>query len=179
MYNGLLESCGNQIIQSRNQPKTIEQQQDIIDVVESDVPDVVNDKAVDARARGYRMVNGYRVDRPSPIRSNQGANTEIRFSTKDAVPGGFAVIEAGSLQPSHVNGQRNPYFFINEAQPKDRVDDASIKAADDIASAIRPEEITGGVTAYTGRLFKEITVAQRLESCISLMQSKARFTRII
>ena len=140
----------NQIIQSRNQPKTIEQQQDIIDVVESDVPDVVNDKAVDARARGYRMVNGYRVDRPSPIRSNQGANTEIRFSTKDAVPGGFAVIEAGSLQPSHVNGQRNPYFFINEAQPKDRVDDASIKAADDIASAIRPEEITGGVTAYTG-----------------------------
>ena len=139
----------NQVIQSRNQPATTEQQ-NISDVVESDVPDVVNDKAIDARARGYRMVNGYRVDRPSPVRSNQGAEIEIRFSTKDAVPGSFAVVEASSLQPSHVNGQRNPYFFINEAQPKDRVDDASIKAADDIASAIRPEEITGGVTAYTG-----------------------------
>lgn len=139
----------NQVVQSRNQPATIEQQ-NISDVVESDVPDVVNEKAVDARARGYRMVNGYRVDRPSPVRSNKGSETEIRFSTKDAIPGSFAVVEAGSLQPSHVNGQRNPYFFINEAQPKDRVDDASIKAADDIASAIRPEEITGGVTAYTG-----------------------------
>lgn len=114
------------------------------------VPDVVNDKASDARQRGYRMVNGQRVDRQEQIPMQQGRETDVRFSQNDTAKARFAIVDATYLQPSHIGGVRNSLFFIDEAQPKDRVDNASVMAADRMARDIRPEEITGGVTAYTG-----------------------------
>lgn len=114
------------------------------------VPDVVNDKASDARQRGYRMINGQRVDRQEQIPMQQGRETDVRFSQNDTAKARFAIVDATYLQPSHIGGVRNSLFFIDEAQPKDRVDNASVMAADRIARDIRPEEITGGVTAYTG-----------------------------
>ena len=60
------------------------------------------------------------------------------------------MVEVESLQPSHKKGLRNNSFFITEAQPKERVDKASQEAASKIAQNINPNEITGGVTAYTG-----------------------------
>ncbi len=114
------------------------------------VPDVVNDKASDARQRGYRMVNGQRVDRQEQIPMQQGRETDVRFSQNDTAKAKFAIVDATYLQPSHIGGVRNSLFFIDEAQPKDRVDNASVMAADRMARDIRPEEITGGVTAYTG-----------------------------
>ena len=114
------------------------------------VPDVVNDKASDARQRGYRMVNGQRVDRQEQIPMQQGRETDVRFSQNDTAKSKFAIVDATYLQPSHIGGVRNSLFFIDEAQPKDRVDNASVMAADRMARDIRPEEITGGVTAYTG-----------------------------
>lgn len=114
------------------------------------VPDVVNDKASDARQRGYRMVNGQRVERQEQIPMQKGRETDVRFSQNDTAKAKFAIVDATYLQPSHIGGVRNSLFFIDEAQPKDRVDNASVMAADRMARDIRPEEIAGGVTAYTG-----------------------------
>ena len=116
----------------------------------SGVPDMIDDKPQDARARGYRRVNGYKVDRQNPIQGLQGNNVSIRFSDDVIANGKISVIEAEQLQPSHIDGQRNPAHFIDEAQPKERNDEASILSAKKIAGNIRPEEITASVTAYTG-----------------------------
>ena len=114
------------------------------------VPDFVEDKASDARARGYRRVNGDKVDRQEPLAAVQGKEVQVKFDDKNIPSGHIALIDADELQPSHKNGQRNPLHFIDEAQPKERKDDASKEAARKIASNIRPEEITSSVTAYTG-----------------------------
>lgn len=114
------------------------------------VPDFVEDKASDARARGYRRVNGDKVNRQEPLAAVQGKDVQVKFDDKNIPSGYVALIDADELQPSHKNGQRNPLHFIDEAQPKERKDDASKEAARKIASNIRPEEITSSVTAYTG-----------------------------
>lgn len=114
------------------------------------VPDFVEDKAIDARARGYRRVNGDKVDRQEPIDATKGKEVQVKFDDDNIPIGHIAIIEANQLQPSHKNGQRNPQHFIDEAQPKERKDDASVGAARKIAANIRPEEITSSVTAYTG-----------------------------
>lgn len=114
------------------------------------VPDFVEDKAIDARARGYRRVNGDKVDRQEPINATKGKEVQVKFDDDNIPRGHVAIIEANQLQPSHKNGQRNPQHFIDEAQPKERKDDASVGAARKIAANIRPEEITSSVTAYTG-----------------------------
>ena len=114
------------------------------------VPDMVDDTPQAARARGYRRVNGHKVDRQQPLQAVQGREVAVKFGD-DAMPRGrVALIDAGQLQPSHIDGQRNPLHFIDEAQPKERNDEASVLSARKIAAAIRPEEITSSVTAYTG-----------------------------
>ena len=135
-----------QVVQEVASQEQVETSQSLDDAV----PDVVNDKASDARQRGYRMVNGQRVDRQDQIPMQQGRETDVRFSQNDTAKAKFAIVDATYLQPSHIGGVRNSLFFIDEAQPKDRVDNASVMAADRMARDIRPEEITGGVTAYTG-----------------------------
>ena len=114
------------------------------------VPDFVEDTPQDARARGYRRVNGYKVDRQEPVAAKQGKEVQVKFDDKNIPTGHVALIDASQLQPSHTGGQRNPLHFIDEAQPKERKDDASVMSAQKIAANIRPEEITSSVTAYTG-----------------------------
>lgn len=114
------------------------------------VPDFVYDTPQDARARGYRRVNGEKVDRQQSIPARQGREVQVKFDDKNIPTGHVALIEANQLQPSHLNGLRNPLHFIDEAQPKERNDDASVMSARRIAANIRPEEITSSVTAYTG-----------------------------
>ena len=114
------------------------------------VPDIIDDTPQDARARGYRRVNGEKVDRQAPLTAHQGKEVQVKFDDKNIPTGHVALIEAGQLQPSHINGRRNPFHFIDEAQPKERNDEASVMSARRIAANIRPEEITSSVTAYTG-----------------------------
>lgn len=114
------------------------------------VPDIVEDVPKDARARGYRRVNGHKVDRQEPLQTVQGKEVNVKFSNDVVVPGNVTVIDASLLQPSHIQGVRNPLHFIDEAQPKERNDEASVLAARKIAENIRPEEITSSITAYTG-----------------------------
>lgn len=114
------------------------------------VPDIVDDTPQDARERGFRRVNGYKIDRQKPLQSVNGKEIAVRFSNDVIANGHVAVIDAEQLQPSHIQGVRNPLHFIDEAQPKERNDEASIVSAQRIAKNIRPEEITSSVTAYTG-----------------------------
>ena len=114
------------------------------------VPDIIDDTPQDARARGYRRVNGEKVDRQAPLAARQGKEVLVKFDDKNIPTGHVALIEVGQLQPSHINGRRNPFHFIDEAQPKERNDEASVMSARRIAAGIRPEEITSSVTAYTG-----------------------------
>lgn len=116
------------------------------------VPEMALDKPQDARARGFRNVNGEKVYRQEPLQAKQGEEVSVMFSTNpgDTPKGRVAVIEAGQLQPSHIDKQRNPLHFIDEAQPKERTDQASMHGAMKIASGIRPEIITTTGTAYTG-----------------------------
>ena len=121
---------------------------------EQQAPPVVDDsrdKPSDARARGFKVVNGVRYDRQTEMKSAKfGNEVETKFAKGVTAKGRRAIVEANELQPSHINGAENPLFFSPERQPKDRTDAVSAKRADEIASHINPEEITGGVTAYTG-----------------------------
>lgn len=114
------------------------------------VPDIVDDTPQDARARGYRRVSGHKIDRQEPLQAVHGKEVAVRFSDDAIANGRVAVIDAAQLQPSHIQGVRNPFHFIDEAQPKERNDEASVVSARKIAENIRPEEITSSVTAYTG-----------------------------
>ena len=114
------------------------------------VPDIIDDTPKDARARGFRRVNGYKIDRQEPLAVVMGKDVQVKFADNNIQNGRVAVIDASNLQPSHLNGVRNPAHFIDEAQPKERNDDVSIMSVDKIARNIRPEEITSSVTAYTG-----------------------------
>ncbi|MBD5414840.1 MAG: hypothetical protein HDR46_00990 [Bacteroides sp.] len=115
------------------------------------VPDWIVDTPADARTRGYRRNGPQKVDRPEIIDNHAiGNSVEVKFGDDVMPTGNIAIIEASQLQPSHRDGQRNPYHFLDEAQPKERKDAASRFAASKIAEAIRPEEITSSVTAFTG-----------------------------
>lgn len=114
------------------------------------VPDITDDTPQDARARGFRRVNGYKAERQGNIDARQGKEVEVKFAKGVSAKGRVAVMDAAKLQPSHIRGQRNPLHFIDEAQPKERKDAASMTAAEEIARNIRPEEATSSTTAYTG-----------------------------
>ena len=119
------------------------------------VPDWRKDTAEAARARGFRMVDGERVDRQgeedmSVPEGREASQVRVKFDNKNQVDGVMTVIEASELQPSHLNGSDNPRFMIPEAQPKTEFGSDRISSAEDMAKNMNPEEITGGVTAFTG-----------------------------
>lgn len=114
------------------------------------IPEWHMDTPENARKRGVRRFSGQMFTRQEPVQGVVGNEVEVKFSQKDLPKGRVAVIEASQLQPSHVQGQRNPMFFIEEAQPKNRAEAVSMFAAKEMAVGIRPKEITGSVTAYTG-----------------------------
>ena len=114
------------------------------------IPDIIDDTPQDARARGYRRINGHLIERQQPIQIIQGKETEVEFSNSTRPKGHYALIESSQLQPSHIHGNRNPLHFLDEAQPKERNDEASIVSTQKIAGNIRPATITTGETAYVG-----------------------------
>ena len=119
------------------------------------VPDWRKDTAEAARARGYRMVDGERVERQAEADMDvpegmEGSRVDVKFDNRNIVDGVMTVIEADELQPSHLDGRANPLFMIPEAQPKKEFGSDRMKSADDMARNMNPAEITGGVTAFTG-----------------------------
>lgn len=114
------------------------------------IPEWHLDTPENARKRGVRRFSGQMFTRQEPVQGVPGKEVEVKFSQKDLPKGRVAVIDAMQLQPSHMQGQRNPMFFIEEAQPKNRAEAVSMFAAKEMAEGIRPQEITGSATAYTG-----------------------------
>lgn len=114
------------------------------------IPEWHLDTPENARKRGARRFQGQLFTRQEPLQGVAGKEIEVKFSQNDLPKGRVAVIDAAQLQPSHIQGNRNPLFFIEDAQPKNRAEQVSMMAAREIAEGIRPEEITGSATAYTG-----------------------------
>ena len=128
-----------------------EQEEEATPVSEETAPEWGKDNPADARARGYIKVEGLRVDRQGELSDALiGKESDVKFATNDTQQARYAIIEAESLQPSHIRGYQNQLHFIPEAQPKDRSDVVSEQAAVRIAANINPEEITTSATAYTG-----------------------------
>ena len=114
------------------------------------IPEWHMDTPENARKRGARRYGGQIFTRQEPVNGVVGKEVEVKFSQKDLPKGHVVVMEAEQLQPSHIQGKRNPMFFIEETQPKNRAEDVSQTAARNIAENIRPQEITSITTAYTG-----------------------------
>ena len=114
------------------------------------IPEWHMDTPENARKRGARRYGGQIFTRQEPVNGVVGKEVEVKFSQKDLPKGHVVVMEAEQLQPSHIQGKRNPMFFIEEAQPKNRAEDVSQTAARNIAENIRPQEVTSSTTAYTG-----------------------------
>lgn len=128
-----------------------EQEEEAIPASEDNAPEWGKDNPADARARGYIKVEGLRVERQGELSDTLiGKESDVKFATNDTQQARYAIIEAESLQPSHIRGYQNQLHFIPEAQPKDRSDVVSEQAAVRIAANINPEEITTSATAYTG-----------------------------
>lgn len=128
-----------------------EQEEEATPTPEDTAPEWGKDNPADARARGYIKVEGLRVDRQGQLSDALiGKESDVKFATNDTQQARYAIIEAESLQPSHIRGYQNQLHFIPEAQPKDRSDVVSEQAAVRIAANINPEEITTSATAYTG-----------------------------
>lgn len=128
-----------------------EQEEEATPTPEDTAPEWGKDNPADARARGYIKVEGLRVDRQGELSDALiGKESDVKFATNDTQQARYAIIEAESLQPSHIRGYQNQLHFIPEAQPKDRSDVVSEQAAVRIAANINPEEITTSATAYTG-----------------------------
>lgn len=115
------------------------------------VPEWTQDTPGDSRKRGYRRVAGQKVDRQAPVADAPvGSYTTVSFGKDQQVAGIYQLVDAAAMQPSHLDGQRNPLHFLDEAQPKERTDAASRISAKDMAANMRPNEITEGATAYVG-----------------------------
>ncbi len=116
-----------------------------------EAPEYHMDNGADARERGYVNVSGYRIDRQEPLSGALvGKEHSVKFATDVAPTAKYAVIDVRELQASHNSGVQNARHFIPEAQPKDRSGSVSVLRAESMARNIKPEEITGGATAYTG-----------------------------
>ncbi len=115
-----------------------------------DVPEMAEDLPADARARGWRRNGADIVSRQQPLTPVEGKETAVDFSDSDSPQGRYVLIEAEELQPSHMQGQVNPLFFIDEAQPKARTDHESILKEEKIANGLEPEKVAVGLNAYSG-----------------------------
>ncbi len=117
---------------------------------EEEIPEEHLDTPANARARGKRRWRGQVYTRQGEVDMILGKETGVKFSDKDTPTGHYAIIDASNLQPSHIQGEKNPMHFIDEAQPKNRAEKISAAKEINAAKDLRYEEITEGVTAYAG-----------------------------
>ena len=105
------------------------------------------------REQGYRIGEGnvrYDRQKEEDQKGVYGKDVTVAFTPDVEVKGKVKVVEADSVQASHTNGQRNPYHFGPDWQPKDRASSASKIGAEKIASNIDPKHITGDGNAFLG-----------------------------
>lgn len=107
-------------------------------------------------AENNRRAGRFVRDGVEYVRNEQGQGEysdrkgEVRFTNEVSVPFRYKLVEAETLQPSHMGGVRNPNHFIPEAQPKSRLDKGSIMAEEGFASNPRFEELGENTNAFSG-----------------------------
>jgi len=112
--------------------------------------------AAERRRAGKFTIDGItytRNEKGQGVVSEEGG--DVRFTNEPGgggvvVPFRYKLVEANTVQPSHEGGLRNPNFFIPEAQPKNRNDQASLLAEDDFANNPRFGELGQDTGAYKG-----------------------------
>ena len=102
------------------------------------------------REAGKRTIAGREYVRQSEKDVPTGSSGSTQFSDKEHVPFDYVLMEADDIQPSHINGTRNPYHFIPEAQPKPRTDKESQVAIQGISAKPNPNLSGASPTAYSG-----------------------------
>ncbi len=143
------------------------------------VPDFSEDNDRDARNRGFHVVNGRVIHRQEPLQplaTGKAVTVQFAKGQNGAAEAHHVLIPVSMAQPSHINGQRNPAFFISEAQPKDRRDQVSKVTSDMMAQNIHPDEIVEGATAYVGAPVlngrgEAVQGNNRLDALIKMYQS--------
>lgn len=116
------------------------------------LPDEVSSDWPERRKKGVYSFDGQTYER-QPEMGSKGATGDtgkVKFAEGVEPEFTWVAVEADTLQPSHMGGNRNPMHFVPEAQPKSRTTDASKQAADSIAKAPNFKEITEGYTAFGG-----------------------------
>jgi len=113
----------------------------------------MTDFAQARRAGSYRR-DGMLIQRMPALKAGEvllGKACEITFAASVVVPGRYAIVESHRLQPSHAGGVENPFYFIPEAQPRNRATSRSGALLPELAARnVRPAEVTEGATAYAG-----------------------------
>lgn len=113
----------------------------------------MTDFATARRTGNYRR-DGMLIQRLPAFKAGEvllGKACEITFAATVVVPGRYAIVESSRLQPSHVGGVENPYYFIPEAQPRNRATSRSGALMPELAARnVRPAEVAEGATAYAG-----------------------------
>ena len=103
------------------------------------------------RQQGYRIgEGGVRYDRQKSEDQTgvYGRESTVQFTPKVSVKGRMKVVEVSSVQPSHRNGQWNPWHFGHDWQPKDRTSASSALGQHQALENFNPELITGDGNAY-------------------------------
>lgn len=109
------------------------------------------------REKGYREIDGKRIDRPAPIANKiVGKKKNVTFGRNAKsgklikIEAEYTVVEMDDVQASHYGGSKNQKFFIDEAQPRDRAKD-HYKEQDQLrGSNLDPEELGVSSNAYFG-----------------------------
>jgi len=136
--------------QAKEETTNTETQETVSQEQDSETDNLLSGEAQTRREKGEYTKDGVTHKRNKEDKGQRGSKGTVRFTQKVEVPFTYKLVEAESLQPSHMNGRRNPNHFLPEAQPKSRNDDGSIAMEDAIAKDPRLDLVSGDTDAYGG-----------------------------
>ena len=102
------------------------------------------------RDAGSYVKDGITYTRNGVLNTVNGSSGTVKFTDKMEVPFEYSLVEANELQPAHIQGKRNPLYFLPEAQPKNRTDASSMMQSDNIAANPKLKEVGENSLAYSG-----------------------------
>lgn len=128
----------------------VEKGAEVIAAEQDEFDNLLSGEAEKRRKDGRYSRDGVEFVRQEESFAPTGKKDTVKFTDKNEVAFEYTLMEANEVQPSHINGKRNPLFFITEAQPKNRKDDASKKASDEIGKNPKLKEAGENSNAYSG-----------------------------
>lgn len=149
--NGGRHHFGNEITEVKNEgvAKPVEEKAKPV------VADLTNTDSKESVAEQNRKEGVYEKDgqvyvRNEELKSPTGKDGVVQFADGVDQSYTYQLVDAKDLQPAHSGGNRNPNFFIPEAQPKERSDAGSIAASDKIGNSPDLNKVGDSPNAYSG-----------------------------